>query len=224
MNAKALIWGVAILLLGTGCASSTRTVRVPVPPRVDLAEFPTVGIVGFSSNAKGQLDRLSTERFLRAVQDAQPGTRIVELGSEQEVLASVSRRNWDRETFRLVQEEHGVDAILLGRLDVERQKADVNLSTFVKRLSVKQEANVELTARLIESESGATMWTDAAKCTTTLAHASFNDRGHGHFGASDPAEAYGEMVDGLVFQVTDAFRTHYVTRRVPRNEAVASVE
>jgi hypothetical protein len=227
MNAKSLMLGLgALLLLATGCGNGTRTVQVAVPPRMDLAAYPMVGLVGFSSNAKGELDRISTERFLRALHAAQPGTRVVELGTEQQVLASVNRRSWDRETLRLVSEEHGVDAIVLGRLDVERSKPDVKFSTFVKSLSVKQDVNAELTARLVEAETGATLWTDGAKCTTNLAHASFNDRGHGHFGASDPDEAYGEMVDGLVWRVTDAFRVHYVTRRVPihNNNAVASAE
>ena len=225
MKAKIFLFSVVVLLLGTGCGGGSRTVRVAVPPRVDLSDYQTVGLVGFGSNAKGELDRISTERFLRALHDAQPGTRIVELGSERQVLDAVGRRNWDRETFRLVAEENGVDAIVLGRIDIERVAPDVKFSTFVKRLSVKQDVNAELSARLVEAGSGATMWTDGAKCTTNIAHASFNDRGGAHFGASNPDEAYGEMVDGLVYQVTDAFRTHYVTRRVPKGStAVASVE
>ena len=153
------------------------------------------------------------------------GTRVVELGSERDVLASIGRRSWDREAFRRVGEEHGVEAIVIGRLNVEREKPDVRFSTFdLKRLSVRQDVNAELTARVVEAPSGATVWTDGAQCTSNLAHASFNDRGEGHFGANDPEEAYGEMIDGLVWNVTDAFRPHYVTRRVPKHEAVASVE
>src|SRR5688572_20830504 len=218
--------GVTLLLLATGC-SNTRTVSVEVPPRMDLRNYTTVGLVGFSSNARGDLDRMSTQRFLRAVQAAQPGTRVVELGSERDVLASVGRRSWDRETFRLVSEEHGVDAIVLGRLNVERQKPDVKFSSFVKSVEVKQDVNAELTARVVETSSGATMWSDGAACTHNLAHGGFSGR-DAHFGANDPEAVYGEMVDGLVWQVTDAFRPHYVTRRVPKNaprtEAVASVE
>lgn len=225
MTAKSLILGLGFLLLTTGCSNGTRTVRVAVPPRVDLQSYRTVGLVNFSSNAKGDLDRMSTQRFLRAVQEAQPGTRVVELGTEQQVLASVNGRSWDRATIHAVKEAHGVDAIIIGRLDVEKSKPEVQLSTLIKRVSVSQDANVELTARLVETDSGATMWTDGAKCTTNLSHASFNDRGRGNFGASDPEAAYGEMIDGLVWQVTDAFRVRYVTRRVPREQtAVANAD
>jgi hypothetical protein len=51
---------------------------------------------------------------------------------------------------------------------------------------------------------------------------SFNDHGQGGFGATDPKATYGEMLDGLVWNVTDAFRTHYVTRRVPRDQIVVA--
>lgn len=224
MNWKVLVLGLGVLALSAGCGNGTRTVRVAVPPRVDL-QASTVGLVGFSSNAMGEFGRISTERFLRALHEAQPGTRVVELGSEADVLASVGRRGWDREALRLVGEEHGVDVVILGRLDVERAKPDVAFSTFVKRLSVRQDVNAELTARVVETGSGATTWTDSAKVSTNLAHASFKYRGHGHFGASDPDEAYGAMVDGLVWEVTDAFRPRFVTRRVRASDtAVASVE
>ena len=226
MNCRTLVFGLGVLmLLATGCSSSgTRTVREPVPPRMDLRNYPTVGLVGFSSNARNELDRVATQRFLRAVQAAQPGSRVVELGSEQQVLASVGGRRWDRETIQRVKEEHGVDAVVLGRIEVEKQKPEVAFSSFVKRMSVSQDVNVELRARLVETDSGATMWTDGAKCTANLANANFGSR-DGSFNASDPDKTYGEMVDGLVYRVTDAFRTHYVTRTVRvSDQAVARAE
>ena len=224
MTAKHCFLGLTLLLLlGTGC-SDTRTVRVAVPPRMDLRGYNTVGLIASTSNAKGgELDRMSTQRFLRAVQAAQPGTRVIELGNEQWVLGSVGRRTWDRETLRLVGEQHGVDAVILGRLDVEKEKPQVSFSSFVKRVNVDQDVNAELSARVVETGSGATMWSDGAKCTTNLNHASVGDR-WGNFSANDPEKTYGEMVDGLVYRVTDGFRVHYVTREVPKNQVAASAE
>lgn len=226
MNARLLILGLSVVLsIASGCSSGTRTVRVAVPPRVDLRTYPVVGMVNFSSNEKGKLDKMSTQRFLNAVQAAQPGCRVVELGTERDVLASVEGRSWDRDTIRAVKEKHDVDVIILGRVNLEKAKPDVQFSSFVKRLSVSQDVNAELSARLIETDTGATVWSDSARCTTNLGNASINNRGGGHFNAADPDEAYGEMIDGLVYQVTEAFRVHYVTREVPRNStAVASAE
>jgi hypothetical protein len=209
-----------LIVISVGCASGTRTVRVAVPPRVDLRAYQTVGLVNFSSNAKGQLDRLSTDKFLQAVQSAQPGTRVVELGAEAQLLASVKRNSFDAAALRAIREAHGVDVLVIGRLDVKKAKQDVQLSTVFKQIAVSSDVDANLTARLIETASGATMWTNAAQCRTNLGHANFNNRGEGTFGASDPEAAYGAMVDGLVVRITDDFRTHYVLRRV-RNDDIA---
>src|SRR4051794_7394861 len=102
-----LVIGCALLV---GCSSNTRTIRVAVPPRVDLQHYPSVGLVTFSSsNADANLERLSTQRFLQAVQAAQPGTRVVELGREADVLGSVHRSGWDAQALRAVKESRGVD-------------------------------------------------------------------------------------------------------------------
>ena len=82
-----------------------------------------------------------------------------------------------------------------------------------------------LTTRLVETASGATMWSDGSKLTTTVSSASFSSRGEGGFGATDADAAYGELVDGLVWDVTDDFRVHYVTRRVRKDDpAYASAD
>jgi hypothetical protein len=223
MSVRALLLSFVTLLLLAGCASKTRRVRVELPPRVDLRAYPLVGLVNFSANASGDLDRLGTEKFLQAVQQAQPGTRVVELGSEEQVLASVGGHAWDPTTLRAIKEKHNVDVIVLGRIDVERAKADFELSTVIKRLSVRQDVNASLTTKMLETGSGATMWSDAGQLTAEVAHASFNSRGQGHFGASDPEAAYGAMLDGLVCQVTEDFQPRYTFRRVPRDQTAVAV-
>src|SRR5690349_29299 len=85
MALKTWLPGVVGVMILVGC-SSTKTVRVAVPPRVDLHAYPMIGLVTFSSNGKGDLDRASTQRFLAELQAAQPGTRVIELGTEEEVL------------------------------------------------------------------------------------------------------------------------------------------
>jgi hypothetical protein len=222
MNARVLVGSLIGLFLVAGCASNTRRVRVAIPPRVDLAAYQTVGLVTFTSNAKGELDRLTTQRFMQAVQEAQPGTRVVELGSEQQVLASVNAGAWNPATLRAVKAAHGVDVVVLGRLDVAKAKPDFRVSTMIKGFSVRQDVNASLNTKLLETGSGATMWSDGSELTTNVAHASFNARGERVFGASDANDAYGEMVGALVWNVTDDFRTHYVTRRVRKADVVGA--
>src|SRR4029453_1185682 len=109
-------------LLFPAC-SSMRTIQVAVPPRVDLAAYPTVGLITFSSTS-GDVDlgRRCTERFLAAVQEAQPGTRVVALGTEADGLSEVRRGAVDAETLRAIQSSRGVAAVFTGRLEVSKTK------------------------------------------------------------------------------------------------------
>jgi hypothetical protein len=205
-------------MLILGC-SSTKTVRCTVPPRMDLRPYPVIGIVTFQSNRNdGELDRLATQKFLESVQAAQPGTRVVELGSQQDLLASVGRSSWDTTALRAVKSKHEVDALIVGRIDVERAKPKVEVSTLWKAVSARADVNVALSARLFETQSGATMWTDSAKLTSTVAHGDFS-KTSSTVGVRDTEAAYGAMIEQMACDVTDAFREHYVLKRVPKNDA-----
>lgn len=210
----------AFVFFGTGAGcSSYDTVRVPVAPRVDLAQYQTIGLVTFASDkADNDMRSLCTQQFLEAVQYAQPGTRVLELGEESRVLASVDRKKWDVKTLNAVKKKHGVDAVMIGRFEIEKSKPDVNLSTMFKTLSVSSNVNGMLSAKLVETETGATMWTNSAQRTAKVAAAQFDDKGRGGFGASDPKAAWGNMIGCLVTEITEDFRTHYVNKRVPKEE------
>ena len=59
-------------------------------------------------------------------------------------------------------------------------------------------------------------------CAGTCGYASAGGSGctscGGHIGMRDSEAAYTGMIDQLVCDVTDAFRTHYVTRTVPKEQ------
>jgi hypothetical protein len=214
-----LVAMVLIAAAGGGC-SSTRTIRVQVPPRVDLHAYPTVGLVTFNSNGDSDLQRLSTQRFLQEIQAAQPGTRVIELGPEADVLASVHRQAWDEQTLHALKQSRGLDVVVLGQLDVTKAtpKVEFSASAIWKAVNVRADVDAAMSARLIETATGATMWTDSSRLTTTLASGSVNDHGGGTIGVRDSEAVYGNMIDRLVCDITDAFRPHYVTRTVPRDQ------
>ena len=209
-------------LVFAGCASSTRTIRVEVPPRVDLHAYPTVGLVTFNAggSADAELQRMSTQRFLQEIQTAQPGTRIIELGTETDVLASIHRASWDAQTLHQLKESRGLDVVVLGQFDLQKAKPKVEFSatSIFKAVNVRADVNAALSARLIETATGATMWTDSSRLTTTLASGSVNDHGGGTIHTRDSESVYGNMIDRLVCDITDAFRPHYVTRTVPKDQ------
>lgn len=216
MTLSRTLAALAAVLLLVGC-SSTTTIKVPVPPRVDLSQFHTIGLVTFASNDADQsLRQHCTQQFLQAVQAAQPGTRVIELGVEPRVLSAVNSKRWDAASFNAVKAMHNVDAIIIGRFELEKSKPDISLSTVWRTLSVKSDVKGALTAKLVETGTGATLWTDSAEMTTTVAGAHFNSQGQGVFKSGDEDSALAQMIQCLVRDTTDGFRTHYVTKRVPK--------
>jgi hypothetical protein len=217
MRARIFLLGVIVLLLVGGCSSDMRTVRVEIPPRVNLGAYPIVGLVTFSSNLDNQTDQLSTREFLTQLQAAQPGTRVLELGSQRNALASVNAQSWDPAALHALKAARGVDVLVIGTFTAEKKNPDVHLSSFLKSLNVRQDVKASLNARLIETATGATVWTNGAQTTSQLAGANFSAHG-GSLSANDPQEVYGQMIDDLACRITEDFRPHYVRREVPREQ------
>jgi hypothetical protein len=111
---------------------------------------------------------------------------------------------------------------LTGRLEVSKTKPQVNVSaSWNSSVNVRADVDVAVSARLIETASTATVWTDSARRTENVANAGVSQRGsQGSFGfeVRDPQEAYDGVIDALVCEITDAFRTHYVLQRVPKDQ------
>jgi hypothetical protein len=193
-------------LILSACSSP----KVLQPPRVDLGSYGTLGIVSFSSNATGELPGYATRRFLQRVQAAQPGVRVLELGNETRVLSAVRHQILDFEAMRAIGEKWGVDAVFAGNLDVTDVKPNVQLASIIKSMSMSADVKATLSTRLVETKSGATVWTRASTAQAQVAHVSVVSHGPIDFGAQDPDEAYGKLVHSLVSRVTSDFWSHWV--------------
>jgi len=90
MLSLAMLWG------------CSHTVVVPVPPRVDLQSYGTLGIVEFASNSDPVVNARTTREFQSHIHAAQPGTRIVELGTPDSLLAAVGSRQLDAQALRRI--------------------------------------------------------------------------------------------------------------------------
>src|ERR1041384_80425 len=88
-----------LLATGNGCSS---TVLVSVPPRVDLKGYGTLGVVDFTSNSGGAGGARATQQLQEQIQAAQPGTRFIELGSREAVLAAVGRNQLDADAAKRI--------------------------------------------------------------------------------------------------------------------------
>src|SRR5512139_819111 len=80
-------------VLAAGCA---HYVTVECPPVVELRNIEMVGVVKFEVlEGDPALSDDATHRFVATVQRAQPGARVLDLGTKREVLARVGARQLD---------------------------------------------------------------------------------------------------------------------------------
>ena len=187
-----------------GCSS---TVVVSVPPRMELRSYGTLGVVQFSSNSDGAIDVLATRQFQEQVQAAQPGTRLIELGSRQALLGAVGAAQLDADAARKIGAKFGVAAIFLGEIVYAEPTADVKV-TDLARLdgAVRAEIRGDISARLIEAASGASVWSSSAWARRQIGGVRVSAAQGISGSVSTKADPRRDMVPALVYQLTHDFR------------------
>lgn len=197
---------VAVLALAflSGCAS--KTVLVEVPPQVDMAAYPTIGIVEFVANADETIAQRATRRFQESVQRAQPGTRFIELGTREQVLAAVGARELDAQTIRKIGQKFGVAALFLGELTYSDPKIDV-VGFDPTRLqgAVKAELKGDMSSRLMETSSGASIWSGSSWAKRQLGSVRVS-ADLGVSGSMSQSNPRAEMTSDMVHHLTHDFR------------------
>ena len=187
-----------------GCSS---TVVVSVPPRMELRSYGTLGVVQFSSNSDGAIDVLATRQFQEQVQAAQPGTRLIELGSRQALLGAVGAAQLDADAARKIGAKFGVAAIFLGEIVYAEPTADVKV-TDLARLdgAVRAEIRGDISARLIEAASGASVWSSSAWARRQIGGVRVSGDQGISGSVSTKADPRRDMVPALIYQLTHDFR------------------
>jgi hypothetical protein len=196
---------VPCFLLAAGCGGST----VMLPPRLALAPYQRIGLISFTTeNARGALASVATDRFRDEIFAAQSGVEVLELGDQDTLLAAVERPRLDPDAVRAIGAHEGVTAMFAGHLVVSNVKPRANLGP-VPRIAA--DVTVTLTVRFLAAESGGTIWSSSAQATETIAGLAVVG-GTPVFGAQDPREAYGRLVDVLVRSVSRDLRPTYARR------------
>jgi hypothetical protein len=186
-----------------GCSS---TVLVSVPPRMDLKSYGTLGIVEFGSNSDGAVNAHATRQFQEQIQTAQPGTRFIELGNREAVLAAVGGRRLDVDALRKIGEKYGVAAIFLGDIAYSEPKTDVKVTDLGKlEGGVRAEIKGDISSRLVETRTGASVWSNSAWTRTQIGRLSVSAE-HGVSAGLSKSNPREEMVPALVYQLTHDFR------------------
>jgi len=206
--------GFALLLSLAALWACSHTVVVPVPPRMELKSYGTLGIVEFASNSDPAINARATREFQTHIHAAQPGTRILELGTREAVLAAVGGRQLDTDALRKIGEKYGVDAIFLGDITYSEPKTDVKVTDLTKlEGSVRTEVRGDISSRLVETRTGASVWSSSAWTRRQVGRLNVSaEQGvSGTMNNSNPRE---EMVPTLVYHLTQDFRPSSVRQRV----------
>jgi hypothetical protein len=204
----------ALLLSLASLWACSHTVVVPVPPRMELKSYGTLGLMEFASNSNAAINAQTTREFQAHIHAAQPGTRILELGNRQAVLAAVGGRQLDADALRKIGEKYGVDAIFLGDIAYSEPKTDVKLSDVTKlEGGVRIEVRGDISSRLLETRTGASVWSSSAWARRQVGRLNVSaEQGvSGTMRSSNPRE---EMVPTLVYHLTQDFRPSSVRQRV----------
>ena len=201
MLSAAMLWG------------CSHTVVVPVPPRMESAGLRTLGIVEFTSNSDPGINSQATREFQAHIHAAQPGTRILELVSREELLAAVGGRQLDAVALRKIGEKYGVDAIFIGSVAYSDPRTDVKVTDSSKlEGSLRVEVRGDISGRLVETRSGANVWSSSAWARRPVGGLNVSEQGvSGGMRRSNPRE---EMVPTLVYHLTQDFRATSVRQQV----------
>jgi hypothetical protein len=204
MKTVRIMGSMAVLLIGVlGCGK-----RVMVPPKVDLTEYETVGVIEFRSTNEGQIASYATEQFIEAIRRDQGMVKIVELGSEKDVLKAIGAKKLDKDCFLKIGEKFMVSSIFYGKLDVSSIRPDVTILPGM--MSVDAEVDAKLSVKMIEVVEGASIWSGSAMTTEHVGNVSIFGGKAFTFDAEDPDEAYGKLIHSLVEDVSRDFKVRWV--------------
>jgi len=195
--------------LSAGCSHRPAKEQVRVAPRMDLSRLGTLGLVNFTSSGDDGLGARGAREFLAALQSAQPGTPVLELGDERRLLAELGRPALDSEAVRALGEKYRIDALIVGALDSQRVSPRVAFDSTLSFATASAELDGALDARILDTRTGATVWSTAAKARAEIAGVEISDRGIASTGTSSSDDARQRLISRLVNKATADFWAHW---------------
>ena len=120
----------------------------------------------------------------------------------------------DGTTLQGLGKRHGAQTILVGALDISDIRPNLSIANTLRSGSLTANVDATLTVDLVETETGASIWSASARTSRTIGQISMFDGKHFKFDAEDPEQAYGELIDALVGQVTSDFQASWVRRPI----------
>ena len=203
--------------LGAACSSpppAPPPQRVLQPPVMDLSTLGALGMLEFTSQGEAPLGSVAREQFMAALQAAQPGTPVLELGNVHDVLAEVGGTGLNPATIRKIGEKYQIAALLVGDVRSSEMRPSMSLQTFsnLASLSAKVEIEGALNARILETKHGATVWATSSTARVPTGNLALTTLGTGSLEAPQMDQSRLELVKELVADATGDFQPRWVTQ------------
>jgi hypothetical protein len=200
-----------LLVLSLFILISCSTVE-QVPMAIDLTPYERIGLISFSiKNPKSNLDEISTKRFLESISEFQKGVKFIELGTLDEVLGEINKKVLNQEAVKAIGEHFDVSSFFHGEINVSEIKRSSREIDFEKirelrRLSFRATFNISMTAWLLSTKTGDTLWTDSVSKKKTLSYLSVPKSDVSYFDAEKQDETYKELTQEAAYELTKDFR------------------
>lgn len=200
------IWLFAVLIFTvTHCGP-----KVMVPPKIDLTQHEVVGIIEFGPPSEGELGPYVTKKFTEAIRRDQGMVRIVELGTENEVLKAIGHDNLDKAAYKELGEKYDVRTIFAGEVGASIRPADLSVTPGFGSVKVAAEMIVSLDAQMVETFTGASIWSDSESETKKVGEISIFGSRDFDFDAENPDKVMDDLIEEVVEEVTKDFRNTWV--------------
>jgi hypothetical protein len=198
----------ALALCGSLALSACSSKYAMVPARLDLAPYGRIAIVAFSAEqANNSMSTLATQQFAEALLASQSGIELLELGAADSSLKALSANPDGAALAQALGKEKDVPAVFVGSLRVSGVKPRGHIGA--SGVNVGASVSAELTVRLLSTRTGGTVWRSSAAANGTVGRVAISNR-LPSIAVRDREEAYGEVVQQLVADVTRDLRPTWV--------------
>jgi hypothetical protein len=197
LHRVAIRCSILLAMFGCGGARPLRQ-RVLLPPNLNLVPYHNLALFEFSvENAKGNLQDFATRRFEEYVLAAQSGIEMREFtpADSERVFANASDSN-------------SCPVAFFGHLKISNVKPHGGLTAGLAPV-LRASVSVELSVWLVNTRTGGVLWRRSSASTEEVGGLSFIG-GIPSFSATDPNDAYGRLVNQLVYNVTYDVRSTWV--------------
>ncbi len=184
---------------------------VQVPREIDLTPYERIGLISFSINkVENNLDEMATKCFLESISRFQKGVKFIELGTLDEVLGEINKKVLNQEAAKAIGQNFGVSSFFHGEIhvfDIKRSSREVDFDRIrqLRRLSFRATFSISMTAWLLSTETGKTLWTDSVSKEKTLSYLSVPESDVSYLDTEKQDETYKELTEHLAYELTRDF-------------------